>query len=108
MKQGSMSRQPIAAVRIIRMPHLHPDAIRVEVDCRYITTGLTALPGPILALSREQLVTSAVFEHEAVCGSCDTEEAHRQGDPRMREATNVAWDELLIGVQRRYDSERRG
>jgi hypothetical protein len=102
-----MSRRPIAQVRVLEQPHLHPEAVRVEVDCRYSTTGLTALPGPMLALTREQLITSAVLEHEALCGSCDTEQAHRQGDPHTREMIDRAWNELLIAAQRRYD-DRQG
>jgi hypothetical protein len=39
-----MTRRPQATVRILRQPHLAPDAVRVEVDCRYSTTGLTAIP----------------------------------------------------------------
>jgi hypothetical protein len=101
---SDLVRRPIAEVRVVRMSHLHPDAVRVVVDCRHVTTGLTALPGPMLALTREQLITSAVLEHEALCGNCDTEQAHVRGDPGMREATDRAWDELLIGAQRRYDS----
>ena len=104
MSDTDLIVRPIAEVRVLRMQHLHPDAVRVVVDCRYSTTGLTVLPGPMLALSREQLIASAVLEHEARCGSCDTEQAHFQGDPRIREATDRAWNELLIAAQRRYDA----
>jgi hypothetical protein len=93
MSDTDLIVRPIAEVRVLRMPHLHPDAVRVVVDCRYSTTGLTVLPGPMLALSREQLIASAVLEHEALCGSCDTEQA-----------TDRAWNELLVAAQRRYDS----
>jgi len=107
MSDTDLIVRPIAEVRVLRMPHLHPDAVRVVVDCRYSTTGLTVLPGPMLALTREQLITSAVLEHEALCEACDTEQAHRQGDPHAREVTDRAWNELLIAAQRRYDSVRR-
>ena len=103
-----MTRRPTAKVRVIRMPHLHPDAVRIEVECRYSTTGLTSIPGPMLALTRPQMITAAVFAHEARChGECDTEAAHAQGDRRVREETDRAWDELLIAAQRRYDASRR-
>jgi hypothetical protein len=104
---SDLARRPQAEVRVVRMPHLHPDAVRVEVECGGSTTGLTAILGPVFVLTREQLITSAVLEHEALCGACDTEEAHLQGDPHIREATDRAWDELLIGAQRRYDGLRR-
>jgi hypothetical protein len=30
-----MNRRPIAQVRILKLPRLHAEAIRVEVDCCY-------------------------------------------------------------------------
>jgi hypothetical protein len=102
-----MTRRPIASVRVLTLPHLHPDAVRVEVDCRFSTTGLTSIPGPMLALTRPQMITAAVFEHEARCGDCDTEAAHRQGDRRVREMTDRAWNDLLVEAGRRYAHGRR-
>ena len=63
-------------------------------------------PGRLPALTRPQLVTAAVFEHEAVCGACDAEAAHGLGDPHARELTDRAWHELLVAAQRRYDEGR--
>ena len=77
-----MSHLPQAAVTILGQPHLHPEAVRVEVECRYLMTGLTQVPGLMQALTREQMVTAAVFEHEAQCGRCDTASAHERGDRR--------------------------
>src|ERR1044072_4784768 len=102
-----MNRRPIATVRVMKMPRLHADAIRIEVSCPHGTTGLTQVPGPMLALTREQLITSACFEHEARCGRCDTEPAHARGDRQIREETDRAWDDLLIAAQRRYDAAHR-
>lgn len=68
----------------MRLPHLHPDAVRVEVDCRFSTTGVTSVPGGPVELSRRQLVTFATYQHEERCGRCDTDAAHRQGDQTMR------------------------
>jgi len=102
-----MTRRPIAEVKVIRMPHLHPDAVRVEIECPWSTTGLTSLPGPLFALTLEQLVTSAVFEHEARCGECDSKAAHEQGDREIREQTDRAWNSFLVTVQQRYDLRRR-
>ncbi len=102
-----MSRRPRAEVRILKLPYLHPDAIRIEVECRSSTTGLTSIPGPMLALTRAQMITAATFEHEARCGECDTSAAHAQGDRQVRELNDHAWDELLVAAQRRYDKGRR-
>ena len=102
-----MNRRPIAVVTVITLPHLHPDAVRIEVECRHSMTGLTSIPGPMLALTRPQMITAATFEHESLCGECDTEDAHEQGDQRIRAMTDRAWDELLVAAQRRYDAGRR-
>ena len=96
-----MSR-PIAQVRILKWPRVHPDAVRIEVGCRHGTTGLTQVPGPMLALTTEQMVTAAVFAHEERCGLCDTERAHARGDQAIREQTDRAWNELLIAARRRF------
>ena len=50
-----MSR-PSPVVTVIALQHLHPDAVRVELKCNWSTTGLTSLPGPLLALTRQQLI----------------------------------------------------
>ena len=102
-----MSRRPSAEVRVIRMPDLHPAAVRVEIGCRHSTTGLTQAPGLMLALTREQMITAAVFEHEVRCGRCDTEEAHEQGDGQVRAMTDRAWEKLYGAAARRYAASRR-
>lgn len=102
-----MTRRPIAEVRVIRMPHLAAGCIRVEIECSRSCTGLTSFPGPALSLTRPMMVTMATFEHEARCGQCSTDEAHRQGDQQVREMTDRAWDELLTAAQQRYDAVHR-
>lgn len=86
-----MKRQPSATVRVLRRPDLHPEAIRVEIDCPKSTTGLTSIPAGAVKLTRPQLITSAVFEHEQRCGECSTEDAHRQGDQTIRAETERLW-----------------
>jgi hypothetical protein len=44
-----MTRRPLAQVRILKRPDLAPDAVRVEVDCRYSTTGSTSIPSEVHA-----------------------------------------------------------
>jgi len=103
-----MSRRPIASVRVLTLPHIAPDAVRIEIECRYSTTGLTSVPGPAFALTRPQMVTAACFEHEARChGGCDTAEAHAKGDPAVRAATEDAWKAVQAELGRRYADGRR-
>ena len=90
---------------MIRMPHLHPDAIRVEVGCEAGTTGLTGAPGP-LDFETQALITGAVFIHERRC-DCDTADAYRQGDAALREAMANAWRHIQAFAARRYAEGRR-
>jgi hypothetical protein len=101
-----MSRRPIATVRVLTLPHIADGCVRIEVECRYSTTGLTSIPGPAIALTRPQMVTAAVFEHEQRCGDCDTGAAHRQGDTRLRDQTARAWAAMQV-EQARRDAEAR-
>jgi hypothetical protein len=94
-----MSRRLIASVRVLELPHLHPDAIRIEVDCGRSTTGLTGVPGP-LDLETPALITGAVFIHEQRCG-CDTTEAYRRGDAALREMMEHAWRHIQAFATRR-------
>jgi hypothetical protein len=97
-----MSRRPIAEVRVMKVPHVHPDALRIEIDCKYSTTGLTSIPRPHHALTKAQMITAAVFEHEARCGDCVTSDAHRQGDGAIREQTERVWNQVKQAMARRY------
>jgi hypothetical protein len=92
-----MTRRPIASVRILTLPQLHPDAVRVEIDCPDSTTGITSLPGPV-ALLVPALITAACFEHEARCGACDVSEAHAQGHRALRDET----ERIYAAVQQRW------
>jgi len=103
-----MSRWPVAQVRLLTLPQLHPEAIRVEVDCCYSTTGITQVPAPGgLELPTPALITAACFEHEARCGRCDTAEAHRQEHAELREWTEEAWSRMQAERGRRYAASRR-
>jgi hypothetical protein len=102
-----MTSRSIATVTVVERPQLHPDAIRVEIECLFGISSLTRLPGLMQALTVEQMITAAVFEHESKCGRCDTEAAHLQGDRQVREITDRAWHELLVTAQRRHDASRR-
>jgi hypothetical protein len=81
-----MTRGPIAEVRVIRMPHLHPDAVRVEVGCSGSTTGLTHVLGGPIDMDMLMLITFATYEHEERCDAgCDTRPAHARGERRRRD-----------------------
>ncbi len=103
-----MKRRPQATVRVLKLPHIAPDAIRIEIDCRYSTTGLTSIPGPLMPMTRAQMITAAVFEHEARCeGDCDTAQAHDQGDPAIRAHTERVWTDLVQRAGRQYAGAHR-
>jgi hypothetical protein len=100
-------RAPMAAVRVLLLPQIAPDAIRIEVDCRYSTTGMTSVPSDGFPMTRRQLITAAIFEHEQRCGQCDTTEAHKRGDQLVRTATDRAWNDVQAAVLRRRTQDRR-
>ena len=103
-----MSRRPAATVRVLTLPNLHPDAVRVEVECRYSTTGMTQVPAPRgPELPTPALITAACFEHEARCGDCDTSEAHAQGHAELRAWTEEAWVRMAAESVRRHFHGRR-
>jgi hypothetical protein len=104
---ASVTRRPIARIRILKLGRSYSGTVRIEVGCRHSTTGLTQVPGPMLALTKPQLITSAVFAHEERCGQCDTERAHAQGDQVIREQTDRTWDELVAAMGQRYVEGRR-
>ena len=60
-----MSAWPTATVRLMTLRHVYLDAVRIEIECRYGTTGLTSVHGSRLTLTRPRMVLAAVFEHEA-------------------------------------------
>src|SRR3712207_241496 len=101
-------KRPSAIVRVLPLPDLAPGAVRVEVECPEGTTGMTQVPAPGGAeLSVAMLITAMVFGHEERCGACDTADAHRRGDLRIRDHTNRAWDALQAERARRYAHGRR-
>ena len=63
-----MSR-PVAEVRVLTLPHLHPDAVRIETECQYSTTGLTSLPGPLFALLGSGATVFGITAIAALCGT---------------------------------------
>jgi hypothetical protein len=94
--------RPQATVRVLSLPHIDAEAVRIEIDCRYSTTGLTHVPSALVALTRAMLITNAIYAHEERCGDCDTAQAHEQGDPAVREATEAAWSDLVRRAAGRY------
>jgi hypothetical protein len=102
-----MTRRPLAQVRILRQLHLSPDAVRVEIDCRYSTTGLTSIPSEALRLTVPMLVTQATYLHEERCGDCDTSEAHQRGDRRVRDHVEQIAATMQAKAAERYAAGRR-
>ena len=79
-----MSGPPIAEVRVVARPEVHPDAVKIEVACGVSTTDVTHVPGDGLDMDTPALITMAVFEHQERCGSCDTTRAQRAGRPGVQ------------------------
>lgn len=102
-----MTRRPLAQVRVLKLPHLHPDALRIEVECPVGVTGLTHVPGGAIDLDVLMLTTMAIYEHEARCGECSTEEVHWEGDQQVRAMTDRAWAAHQQAQVRRYVHGRR-
>jgi hypothetical protein len=102
-----VSRRPLATVRILKQPDLSPDAVRVEIECRSSTTGLTSIPSKAIRLTVPMMVTQATYAHEERCGACDTTEAHAQGDQRVRERTEQTWSQMQARLVKRYAESRR-
>ena len=101
-----MNPQPRAFVRILQLPQITPDVVRVEIECRYGATGLTSLPGPS-SLPVPALIIAACFEHEAQCGKCDMSEAHAEGSRALREETERIWAAHCQARVRGYTQEVR-
>jgi len=103
-----MTRRPQATVTVMKLPHLAEGCVRIEVDCRYSTTGLTSFPGDRLDMPLRQLITAAVMEHEARCdGECDTTAAHERGDPHIRAHVEQLGGALQAAMARQYAHGRR-
>jgi hypothetical protein len=81
-----MTYRPIAHVRVMKLARIHPEAVRVEVECSGSRTGITHVPGGPIDIDLPLLITFATYEHEERCDAgCDTSKAHAQGDRRARE-----------------------
>jgi single-strand DNA-binding protein len=90
-----MKHRPLAEVRVIRMSHIAAGAVRVEVECRHSTTGLTHVPGAGVEFDVPALTTIAAYAHEERCeGGCDTSRAHERGDRRLRDEAEQMYADL--------------
>ena len=102
-----MSRRPLASVRVLQRPDLAEGCLRVEVECRYGTTGLTSIAADRIGLTVPVLITAACYEHESRCGDCDTSQAHERGDQQVRAETKRTWNVVQAELGRRYVEGRR-
>ncbi len=101
-------KRPSAIVRVLPLLDLAPGAVRVEVECPEATTGMTQVPAPgDVELPVATLITAVTYAHEERCGACDTADAHRRGDLRIRDHTERAWQALQTEWVRRYGKQRR-
>ena len=101
-------RTPKASLRILRRPDLGEGVIRLEVDCRYGTTGITQITGegcPRLAV--ESLATILAYRHEEECGRCDLADVHARGDRELRDFVERADADRRAEALRDYAEGRR-
>ena len=102
-----MSR-PKATLRVLRRPDWGEDAVRLEVDCRYGTTGITQVTAegcPRLAV--ESLATILAYRHEEECGRCDVSDVHARGDRELYELAERADAARRAAALRAYAEGRR-
>ena len=87
-----MSRRPKANVQVLNRTDLAAGCLRIEVSCRFSTTGLTSIATERIGLTVPVLITTACYEHESRCGECDVSQAHERGDQHIRTVTEDAWN----------------
>jgi hypothetical protein len=86
MSRHDVTHRPKATLRILRRPDLGEGVVRLEVDCRYGTTGITQVSAdgcPQLAI--ESLATILAYRHEEECGRYDLADVHARGDRELYE-----------------------
>jgi hypothetical protein len=93
--------RPSATVTVIRLAE---DVLRVEVLCPFARTGVTSAPGRRgLGVREQMLTTTALRQHEATCGRCDSEGS----EPQFKRWTDWTWDDFLVMTCRRSVPEAR-
>ncbi len=94
--------------RRLGRPDWGEDAVRLEVDCRYGTTGITQVaPAGCPRLAVESLATMLAYRHEEECGRCDLAEVHARGDRELRELVERVDAARRADALRAYAEARR-
>ena len=83
-------RQLRATLRVVRRPDLGDGAKRFEADCRYATSGITHIPGPV-GLPDGRLILAVGYLHEERCGRCDVSPVLDRGDQELRALVDEEW-----------------
>ncbi len=108
MSRHNGARRPKATLRILRRPDWGADAVRLEVDCRYGTTGITQVaPDGCPRLATESLTTVLAYRHEEECGRCDLADVHARGDHELYELVERADATRRAEALRAYVEGRR-
>ncbi len=108
MTRHNVGRRPKATLRILRRPDLGAGAVRLEVDCRHGTTGMTQIPAPgCPELAVESMVTILAYRHERECGRCDVADVHARGDRDLYELVERASELRRERTFRSYAEARR-
>jgi hypothetical protein len=75
----------------LRRPDWGEDAVRLEVDCRHGTTGITEVaPDGCPRLAVALLTTILAYRHEEECGRCDLADVHARGNRELYELVERA------------------
>ena len=75
------------------LPGLGEGARRFLLDCKWGTTRLIHVPGPV-EITDEQLITTLIYRHGSECGRCNLALLWKRADPEMREAVKRTWRQL--------------
>jgi hypothetical protein len=96
-----LSDRPAATVTVIRLAE---GVLRVEVLCPFSGTAVTSTSGRCGLGVREQvLTTTALRQHGARCGRCDSE----GNEPQFMRWTDRTWDDFLTMACQRSAPEVR-
>ncbi len=97
-----------ATVRVLPLPDFAPGAVRVEVDCRRGTTGMTQIPAPgCPELAVASMVTILAYRHAGECGGCDLVDVHARGDRDLYELVERLAEDQRARFVRASIEERR-
>ena len=97
-----------ATLHVLRRPDLGEGVVRLEVGCRYGTTGITQITAegcPRLTVA--SLATILAYRHEEECGRCDLADVHARGDRELYDMVERTAADRRADALRDYARGRR-